>query len=245
MPDSNRIQLINAARLLRPLLDEVVFVGGSVTGLLITDSAAGDPRATRDVDAIAAITSYPAYVTFGERLRALGFAEDASDDAPLCRWVNGTTVLDVMPLDEEILGFSNRWYAAAMAAAIRHQLADELVVRVVTDPNFIAAKLEAFKGRGNGEFFSHDLEDLINVVDGRETLATEVHAEDAALRELSSNRNQRAACNPAISGCFTGAPSTRSSEPVAGSRGAPTPAGTHQNIGRTVHINDAPHRDPE
>lgn len=183
MLDSNREQLIHAARLLRPLLDEVVFVGGSVTGLLITDSAAGDPRATRDVDAIAAITSYSAYVTFGERLRKLGFAEDTSDEAPLCRWVNGTTVLDVMPLDEEILGFSNRWYAAAMAAAVRRQLAEDLVVRLVTAPYFIAAKLEAFKGRGKGDFFSHDLEDLINVVDGRETLASEVHAENAALRE--------------------------------------------------------------
>ncbi len=66
MRDSNREQLIRAAQLLRLLLDEVVF-GGSVTGLLIPDSGAGDPRATRDVDAIAAITSYPAYVAFGER----------------------------------------------------------------------------------------------------------------------------------------------------------------------------------
>jgi hypothetical protein len=97
--------------------------------------------------------------------------------------VNGTTVLDVMPLNEEILGFSNRWYQAAMAAAVRHQLTDDLVVRLVTAPYFIAAKLEAFKGRGNGDFFSHDLEDLINVVDGRETLATEVRAENAPLRE--------------------------------------------------------------
>ena len=183
MLDSNREQLIRAAQLLRPLLDEVVFVGGSVTGLLITDSGAGDPRATRDVDAIAAITSYPAYVAFGERLRALGFAEDTSDGAPLCRWVNRTTVLDVMPLDEEILGFSNRWYAAAMAAAVRHQLTDDLVVRMVTAPYFIAAKLEAFKERGKRDFFSHDLEDLINVVDGRETLATEVQTENAALHE--------------------------------------------------------------
>jgi hypothetical protein len=42
MHDSNREQLINAAQLLRPWLNEVVFVGGSVTGLLIADSAAGD-----------------------------------------------------------------------------------------------------------------------------------------------------------------------------------------------------------
>jgi hypothetical protein len=97
--------------------------------------------------------------------------------------VNGTTVLDIMPLDEEILGFSNRWYAAAMASAVRHQLAGDLVVRLVTAPYFIAAKLEAFKGRGKGDFLSHDLEDLINAIDGRATLATEVHAENAALRE--------------------------------------------------------------
>jgi hypothetical protein len=70
-----------------------------------------------------------------------------------------------------------------MAAALRHQLTADLVVRLVTAPYFIAAKLEAFKGRGSGDFFSHDPEDLINVVDGRETLATEVHAEGAALRE--------------------------------------------------------------
>lgn len=58
MHDSNREQLIIAARLLRPLLGELVFVGGTVTGLLITDEAAAGPRTTLDVDAIAEITSY-------------------------------------------------------------------------------------------------------------------------------------------------------------------------------------------
>jgi hypothetical protein len=59
MRDSNRDQLITAAELLRPLLNELVFVGGSIVGLLITDEAAADPRITIDVDAIAEITSYP------------------------------------------------------------------------------------------------------------------------------------------------------------------------------------------
>jgi hypothetical protein len=58
MNDSHRDQLIIAARLLRPLLGELVFVGGIVTGLLITDEAAAGPRTTLDVDAIAEITSY-------------------------------------------------------------------------------------------------------------------------------------------------------------------------------------------
>jgi hypothetical protein len=51
--DSNREQLIVAARLLRPLLGELVFVGGSITGLLITDEAAAGPRTTLDVDVLA------------------------------------------------------------------------------------------------------------------------------------------------------------------------------------------------
>src|SRR5579871_4282687 len=123
--DTNLEQLIAAAQLLRPLLDEPVFVGGSITGLLITDEAAGEPRPTLDVDAIAEITTYGEYATFGERLYALGFAEDTTEGAPLCRWVNGNTILDVMPLDEKILGFSNRWYRSAMEASARQHISDD------------------------------------------------------------------------------------------------------------------------
>src|ERR1035437_2265717 len=56
MRDTNRQLLLSAARLLRPLLEELVFVGGCVTGLLITDEAAPSVRATLDVDAITEIT---------------------------------------------------------------------------------------------------------------------------------------------------------------------------------------------
>ena len=183
MRNSNFEQLFAAAQLLRPLLSELVFVGGVVTGLLITDEAAGDPRATLDVDAIAAITSYAEYAAFGDRLRVLGFAEDTSEDAPLCRWVHAGTILDVMPLDEEILGFSNRWYPAAMESAAILKLSDDLEVRTITAPYFVATKLEAFKGRGKGDFFgSRDLEDLVSVVDGRVTLVAEIQAEATELR---------------------------------------------------------------
>jgi hypothetical protein len=183
MNDLNREQLITAARLLRPLLGELVFVGGTVTGLLITDEAAADPRTTLDVDAIAEITSYAEYAAFGDRLRALRFQEDTREGAPLCRWVRHGTTLDVMPLNEKILGFSNRWYRAAMRSSVTHRLSNDLEIRIVTGPFFIATKLEAFKGRGRGDFFgSRDLEDLISVVDGRPALATEVQAGAADLR---------------------------------------------------------------
>ena len=44
MPGENLEQLLTAARLLRPLLGELVFVGGSVAGLLIADEGAGGSR---------------------------------------------------------------------------------------------------------------------------------------------------------------------------------------------------------
>jgi hypothetical protein len=183
MHDSNRDQLIEAAKVLQPLLGELVFVGGCGTGLLITDQAASSPRSTLDVDAIAEITSYAQYAEFGDRLRALGFSEDTSEDAPLCRWVHQRTVLYVMPLDEKILGFSNRWYKAAMESAVTKRLSAKLAIRIVTAPLFIATKLEAFRGRGKGDFLgSHDLEDFISVIDGRTALLTEVRKERELLR---------------------------------------------------------------
>ena len=104
MSKHNLALLIDAARLVRPLLDELVFVGGSTTALLITDKAAGDVRPTYDVDAIAEITSYAAYVNFSERLRKIGFAEDTSKGTPICRWRQNKTNSGLMPLDEKILG---------------------------------------------------------------------------------------------------------------------------------------------
>ena len=184
MPNPNLERLIAAAALLRPMLGDLVFVGGAVTSLLVTDEGAGLPRTTLDVDAIAEIGSYAEYTVFGERLRALGFSEDTSEGAPLCRWVHSGTILDVMPLDERILGFSNRWYRAAMEAATMHQLFRDLEIRVVTAPYFLATKIEAFRSRGRGDFLaSHDLEDLIFVIDGRSTIVEEVQTEAPLLRE--------------------------------------------------------------
>jgi hypothetical protein len=175
--------LIDAARLLRPLLGKLVFVGGSTTTLLITDKAGADVRPTYDVDAIAEISSYAAYAVFSQRLHELGFTEDSSEGAPICRWRQKKTILDVMPLDEKILGFSNRWYKPAMDASAERDLETGLRIRVVNAVFFCATKLEAFAGRGEGDYqSSHDLEDLITVVDGRPELVHEIEAADPEVR---------------------------------------------------------------
>jgi hypothetical protein len=183
MPNPNLQLLTDAAKLLKPILGELVFVGGCATALLITDSAAADVRPTFDVDAIAEITSYAAYAEFSERLRELGFQEDAREGAPLCRWRQEATTLDVMPLDEKILGFSNRWYRPAIDHAQERGLEEGLKIRLVAPVYFCASKLEAFARRGKNDFHaSRDLEDVITVVDGRAELIGEIEAAASDVR---------------------------------------------------------------
>lgn len=183
MANPNFRLLVDAAKLLKPILGELVFVGGCTTALLITDKAAADVRATYDVDAIAEITSYVGYAKFSERLEALGFREDTREGAPLCRWCQQTTTLDLMPLDGRILGFKNSWYGPAIETAEERELEPGLKILMVSSVYFCASKLEAFGDRGKNDYVgSSDLEDFIAVVDGRAELAGEIQAAQSDVR---------------------------------------------------------------
>jgi hypothetical protein len=187
MNDPNRHLLEEAVRLLRPLLDELVFVGGCATGLLITDPDSRGIRATRDVDAITQIGSYAEYATLSERLRALKLTEDTKDGV-ICRWRHGDLIIDVMPTDEAILGFSNRWYVPAIASALDVDLESDQI-KLIAPEYFLATKLEAFRGRGKGDYRgSHDLEDVIAVIDGRAEIVLEVRDSERDLKQYLSSR---------------------------------------------------------
>ena len=112
-PRSSTDLLEAVAAKLSLLLPEVVFVGGCTTQLLITDPAATPARMSDDVDMIVEASSYAEYSEFSERLQGLGFSEDSSDGAPICRWTLGGMKLDVLPTDAKTLGFSSRWYKEA------------------------------------------------------------------------------------------------------------------------------------
>jgi predicted nucleotidyltransferase len=160
-----------AERLGDGLRNELVFVGGAVTGLLITDPAQPAIRPTEDVDLIVKATVRADYAHVEEALRAQGFVNDISKDAPICRWRVGAVTVDVMPTLKEILGFSNRWYPLALATSRTTPLPSGMVIRLITAPVFVATKFEAFADRGNSDYlFSHDLGDLISVIDGRDEL---------------------------------------------------------------------------
>jgi hypothetical protein len=172
------------ARRLGPLRERVAFVGGATTALLVTDPAARTVRATIDVDVIVEVVSYLEYqLRLGEDLKQAGFEVDTSEGAPLCRWIVEGVTVDVMPTDTSALGFSNQWYSAAIRNAEVRGLADASEIRLVTAPYFLATKLEAFRGRGGGDFMaSHDLEDIVTVIDGRATVVDEVVSAPPELR---------------------------------------------------------------
>lgn len=181
--------LLLAVNQLGDLVDEMAFIGGCATGLLITDAAAPPIRVTKDVDAIVQVTTKADYYKLSERLRQQGFVEDMSEDAPLCRWVTDNVTLDVMPTEADILGFGNKWYAAAMDNAEIVTLQDKVDIRMVSAPYFLITKLEAFDGRGNGDYLlSHDIEDMIAVMDGRPELAEEVRQSESALVDELATR---------------------------------------------------------
>lgn len=185
----NLLILETAVHHLGSLADEFVFVGGCATGLLIDDIAAPPIRETIDVDVIVQVLSKGEYYALSERLRGQKFKEDSSDGAPICRWTDGRVILDVMPADPEILGFGNEWYEPAMKHAIAVKLPSGKTIRMVSAPYFLITKLEAFSGRGKSDYqMSHDIEDLVAVIDARPMIVDEVRESDASLRAELGNR---------------------------------------------------------
>jgi hypothetical protein len=105
---------------------------------------------------------------------------------PICRWIAGDLILDLMPTDSSILGFSNHWYRPALENAQTTRIGQH-EIRIVTAPYFLATKLEAFHGRGKNDFrMSRDLEDIVTVIDGRSEIVDEVHLAPEDLRNYLS-----------------------------------------------------------
>ncbi|MFZ4655035.1 MAG: hypothetical protein ACOYLM_11815 [Methylococcaceae bacterium] len=171
-----------AVRLGVELCRRVVFVGGAAAGLLITDLAAPTIRRTDDVDIVDPALVLEEFQRLEAQLRAMGFEHDHSSDV-ICRWIIDGVSVDIMPSREEILGFTNKWYPLGIETSVPYALGNGMEIRVIRAPEFIATKLEAFHGRGGGDYLSsHDLEDIISVIDGRDSLLFECQDSKSNLR---------------------------------------------------------------
>lgn len=179
------------------LSEQMVFVGGCATGLLITDVASPPVRQTVDVDVITD-TNLLEYYKLGDQLRKKGFFEDASDDSPICRWKCEELILDVMPIDKSVLGFGSSWFQYAYKNAEKMDLPSGKTVLLVKAPEFLACKFSAFAIRGDNDYLmSKDIQDIVSVIDGRPETVDEIKTCQKALKKyliqelsiLSKNRD--------------------------------------------------------
>ena len=170
---------------------KMVFVGGCSTAVLITDEITlQEVRATDDIDLIVDLAGMVQWMQLQDELRQKGFTISGEDDV-ICRMRLGDLKVDFMPDDPNILGFSNRWYKLGIQTAVKYALPSGLHIKHLTAPLFLATKLEAYKGRGkNDPMGSHDLEDIVNVLDGRPELLNEVRDANSDIRlYLAENLN--------------------------------------------------------
>lgn len=174
------------------LLKALVFVGGCSTAVLVTDEVVVDDiRATDDVDVTVSLRNLNDWYRLQEELQNRGFSISGQDDVT-CRMRLGPLKVDFMPDDDSILGFGNRWYREGIRSASQYTLPSGRLIRHLTAPLFLATKFEAYLGRGNDDLLSsHDLEDILIVIDGRPEIIEEMTmaSEDVRLFVAEQLRN--------------------------------------------------------
>ena len=162
--------------------EEFVFLGGSTVGLYITDPASANIRPTKDVDGIVQALTDAEYVRVEEKIASLGFSRV---EHPICRWEIDGLLLDVLPVKGDFIGFRSKWFAEAVDSAVFREIDPRLKIRVIHPVYLIATKLEAFHDRGKQDYLSsHDLEDILTLVNGREELIIEINSSKGTVREF-------------------------------------------------------------
>ena len=193
------VMLAAVARRFGPMLDDVVFLGGAVGGLLLDSPLSGEIRATDDVDVIVEVATYREFSVVQENLRALGFSHSRDEDDPICRFIVDGIKVDVMPINGDVLGFKNVWYEAAFTSAQNVQIEDDLAIKIVTAPCFVATKLDAFQDRGDNDYFtSYDIEDVITLVNGRSALVDEIRTASTDVRAYIAEQFDRLMADPSF-----------------------------------------------
>lgn len=163
--------LEKVVRALGDASDQVVVVGAAAAATYALGPLAPDIRATEDVDLVIEIRSRVEFDRWIAALASKGVLKHVEDeDAPICRYRLDGVLVDIMPIDATILGFSNRWYGEALASSTRFAIDATISINVMTPLMFVATKIEAFldPGRKNsGDYLaSHDIEDMLTVLIG-------------------------------------------------------------------------------
>lgn len=178
--------LEKVAEVLSKVNSKFVFTGGATIILYVDSLIQDELRITKDVDCVIDIANRAEYYELSKKLRAIGLEEFLGKNEPICRWQYQDQIIDIMPCDPNILGFSNRWYSEGIAKAISTFLPSGREIFVFPPLYLLASKIEAFRGRGKSFIFSKDIEDIITLLDGCQVLTQEFDAESGELKSYVS-----------------------------------------------------------
>ncbi len=179
----NVIRLKGVYNALGDLRDTVAFVGGATVSLYADDPTYIEVRPTEDIDVLVEIATYSGYTKIQQKLDEMGFHVDTTSKV-ICRYKYQGLTVDIMPTDEAVLGFTNRWYKEGFENVIGYNLDGRSAINIFSAPYFIASKLEAFKDRGGGDGrMSQDFEDIVFVLDNRQQVWLEMSNAGEELRQ--------------------------------------------------------------
>ncbi|EIP98900.1 protein of unknown function (DUF1814) [Opitutaceae bacterium TAV1] len=182
MPPPNLAALRAVADRLDSLGLEYAFLGGSIVNLLLDHPDLSPARPTDDFDVILEAVSSRRYSDVEARLRELDFDHDMRQGAPRCRWVLGNLTVDIMPAEGDFLGLNTAWFKESLATASERSFGHARL-KLISPVAFLATKYVAFLDRSEGDYYaSHDLEDFVTVIDGRDDIVPEIAAAPEALR---------------------------------------------------------------
>jgi hypothetical protein len=174
-----RVAIARIIRAMRGVIERPVFVGGAVVPLLATELTSAEIRPTVDVDVCFDVLTHHDFHTIQDQLRRQGFVHAMNPGDPICRMLLDDLVIDFMPTESTVLGFSNRWYRDVVDYAEEDTCEDETPFLRASAVCFVATKLEAFFSRGRStssgslDFFHKDIEDVITVLEGRTSFLEE------------------------------------------------------------------------
>lgn len=179
---TNIVRIKAVANALNDLKEKVVFVGGATISLY-PDRPVLEVRPTDDIDVIIEILNYIDRTKLEEKLRSIGFSHDI-ESGIICRYKIQGIIVDIMPTNDPSIGFTNMWYPEGFEKAVDYEIDERSIIKILSAPYFIATKLEAHKGRGkNDGRTSQDFEDIIYVLENRESIWDEMDNSDKSVKE--------------------------------------------------------------
>ncbi len=177
------------AKALKNYKDKMVFVGGAVVSLYTDDAAAGEIRPTGDIDLTLNIINLSNWVIIQEELSKLGFHPDPFGHA-ICSYKYKDIPVDIMATEDGPLEPSNRWYKIGFTDLWKVKVKTQ-EINILKAPYYLATKFEAFNNRGTDYRTSHDMEDIIYILDNRIDIVNEIKKSPIVVKNYIKSELQK------------------------------------------------------